>query len=149
MLGGNYNPYASNAVEMLVREFEWDYVAVRTQFVTGILAFILAQALRVYKELHQRQFLARSVMLFLLFCACQCLCFFNAHLNLYGSFLSLFTRYVQLAFAGLMNGGVLALTTAALLVCFLTCLCILRVCACLFACAGRRRCILGSACLCV
>ena len=71
MLGGSYNPMATNVVEMLVREFEWDYVAVRTQFVTGILAFILAQALRVYKTLHQREFLARSVMLFLLFCACQ------------------------------------------------------------------------------
>jgi hypothetical protein len=26
MLGGHYDPMASNVVEMLVREFEWDYV---------------------------------------------------------------------------------------------------------------------------
>jgi hypothetical protein len=34
MLGGSYNPMAESPIAMLVREFEWDYVAVRCQFVS-------------------------------------------------------------------------------------------------------------------
>ena len=34
MLGGGYNPMAESPIAMLMREFEWDYVAVRCQFVS-------------------------------------------------------------------------------------------------------------------
>ena len=115
MLGGHFDPMAENVVAMLVREFEWDYVAVRTQFVTGILAFILAQALRVYKELHQRELLARAASMFLLFCAGQCLAFFNSHLTVYGSFVSMLVRYGVLAWSNLAQGGWLAVAVAVLL----------------------------------
>jgi hypothetical protein len=76
-----------NVVEMLVREIEWDTYtytytythtytqAVRTQFVTGILAFIVAQALRAYRELFRYESLARFTMLFLFLCACQVVLF--------------------------------------------------------------------------
>ena len=43
MLGGNFNAMATSPIAMLVREFEYDYIAVRTQFVTGLLCFIVAQ----------------------------------------------------------------------------------------------------------
>ena len=51
LLGGGYDPMAESVVAMLTREFEWEYVSVRMQFVTGVLAFLFAQSLRVYKEL--------------------------------------------------------------------------------------------------
>ena len=53
---------AESVVAMLVREFEYEYVTVRCQFVTGMLCFISAQALRVYKELSEQIFLARATV---------------------------------------------------------------------------------------
>jgi hypothetical protein len=44
--------------------------------VTGILAFIVAQALRAYRELFRYKSLARFTMLFLFLCACQVVFFF-------------------------------------------------------------------------
>ena len=37
MLGGGFNSMAETPIAMLVREFEWDYVAVRCQFVSVFL----------------------------------------------------------------------------------------------------------------
>ena len=110
MLGSHYNPMADSVVSMLVREFEFEYVAVRVQFVSGILAYLVAQALRVYKELHKKEFLARGAAFFLIYCAVECLCFFNGHLYLYGGYPQLLARYLSLAGAGLLaKGGLLPL----------------------------------------
>lgn len=45
---GGFDALASNAVSMLVREFETSYIAVRIHFVTGMGTFVASLALRVY-----------------------------------------------------------------------------------------------------
>lgn len=72
LMAGQFNPMAESAIAMLVREFEWEYVATRCQFICGLLAYILAQSLRVSKELHERPLLARAATCFLLFAGLEC-----------------------------------------------------------------------------
>lgn len=98
LLGGGFDPMGESVIAMLVREFEWEYVSVRAQFVTGMLCFIMAQALRVFKELAEHVYLARATMAFLLFATAEMLSFFNSHLVFYGGYTQLIKRYFHLAF---------------------------------------------------
>ena len=43
--------HAGSLVQMLVRELEYEYVAVRHHFITGVLSIMVAQALRGSEQL--------------------------------------------------------------------------------------------------
>jgi hypothetical protein len=116
MLGGNFDAVATSPIAMLVREFQYDYVAVRTQFVTGLLCFITAQAIRVYHAAADRPFLARSLMTFLFFAAAQCVAFFNSHLVFFGGYPQLLWSYISLTVSSFFSGGLLPAVAGVLLV---------------------------------
>ena len=67
LLSGQFDPMATSAIALLVREFEWEYVTVRCQFMTGMLAYSAGQIIRIAYELHETVLLARSAMCFLAF----------------------------------------------------------------------------------
>ena len=92
LLAGGFDPMGETVIGVLVREFEWEYVSVRCQFVTGMFCYVVAQALRVYKEMAQQIYLARATMFFLLFATMEMLSFFNSHLVFYGGYLQLLKR---------------------------------------------------------
>lgn len=97
LLDGGYNPMATNVMEMLTREFEWEHVAVQAQFVTGILAYVFAQALRVYYALHSNLAVARAATCFVLFSAWEMVGFFNSHVYKVRDLDDLLRRYFTLA----------------------------------------------------
>jgi len=107
LLAGSFNPMDASVIGMLIREFEWEYVSVRCQFVTGLLAYSLAQGLRVAKELRRDIYLARSAVCFMAFCTFQMLGFFNSHLVFFGGYPHMVGRYMQLACAKALSGRIL------------------------------------------
>ena len=95
--GGGYNPMADTPVALLVREFELEYVTIRSQFFTGVLSFLLAQAIRVRKELVLvSPALARTAFLFLLFAVLNVLSFFGSQLVYYDGYFALMRSYFKL-----------------------------------------------------
>ena len=103
LMAGRFNALAESPVAMLTREFEYEYVAVRWQFVTGMMFFVFAQALRVYRELSASPYLAKAGFFFLVSIAMQMLAFFNAQLVFYGGYFSLFSRFIQLSLKRVVN----------------------------------------------
>ena len=81
LLAGDFDPMATNVIAMLNREFEWEHVAVQVQFVTGLLAYGFAQALRVYYVLHNNLTVARAAVCVILFSVAQMVGFFNSHMS--------------------------------------------------------------------
>jgi hypothetical protein len=98
LLAGGFDPVGESVIAVLVREFEWEYVSVRAQFVTGLLCYAVAQALRVFKELSHQLYLARATMFFLLFATAEMLSFFNSHLVFYGGYVQLMKRCARRCF---------------------------------------------------
>ena len=92
----NMNVLAPTLGEMLFRELEYEYVGVRTGFTTGLLAFTLAQALRVRLALRRSKELSWCAMWFLISAACSLLAYNNANSINYGGFIGLTARWSQL-----------------------------------------------------
>ena len=109
LLSGQFDPMATSAIALLVREFEWEYVTVRCQFMTGMLAYSAGQIIRIAYELHETVLLARSAMCFLAFATLNMLAFFNSHLVYYGSYTQLCRRFAVLTSAQMFSGRALPL----------------------------------------
>ena len=75
--GGRVDPLASSMVALLGREFEYEWVAVRCQFILGMLMLVAAQAIRVRYALWSVPNLANAAATFLLFTGAEMLAFFN------------------------------------------------------------------------
>uniref|UniRef100_A0A7S0Q2C8 EF-hand domain-containing protein n=1 Tax=Coccolithus braarudii TaxID=221442 RepID=A0A7S0Q2C8_9EUKA len=87
---------AISMVALLTREFEYEYVAVRFQFVTGLLAFVCAFALRVRYTLRKLHELSLAMMLIVLACASEMVVYTNARTISYGGYDALAARWFKL-----------------------------------------------------
>lgn len=93
----NFNARAGTLVDMLVREFEFEYVAVRAQFISGLLAYVLAQGLRVRFALRKYSDLAWAATFCLFSAAGRMLSYHNAHAISYGGYPGLVYRWAVLS----------------------------------------------------
>mmetsp|Transcript_6606 Transcript_6606/g.18458 ORF Transcript_6606/g.18458 Transcript_6606/m.18458 type:complete len:214 (-) Transcript_6606:845-1486(-) len=84
-------------VDFLVRDFELEYTIVRGHFLTGLLSFTIAQALRVRYALRKYRSLGISGMCCLLTAASGMVCYQNYHTVSYGGFLQLMMRNADLS----------------------------------------------------
>lgn len=82
--------------ELLVRELEYEYVGVRTGFTTGLLAFTVAQAMRVRYALRKSRELSWCAMWFVLSAASSLLTYNNAKTLTYGGYSGLLSRWFTL-----------------------------------------------------
>lgn len=90
-------------VDFLVSEFELEYSIVRGHFLTGLLSFTVAQALRVRYALRKYRSLAISGMCCLLTAASGMVCYQNHHTVSYGGYLQLMMKNAELSFRFLFN----------------------------------------------
>mmetsp|Transcript_12207 Transcript_12207/g.28733 ORF Transcript_12207/g.28733 Transcript_12207/m.28733 type:complete len:243 (-) Transcript_12207:25-753(-) len=90
-------------VDFLVKEFELEYTMVRGHFMTGLLSFTIAQALRVRYALRKYKSLAISAMCCLMSCASGMVCYQNHHTVSYGGLLQLMMRNAELSLRFLCN----------------------------------------------
>ena len=96
---GGFDGYASSLVQFLVREFEYEYVSVRCQFISGVLAFLAAQALRVRYSLRRFPDLSICAMCCRLFTAAAgMLSYNNANTITFGGYSGLLLRWATLSF---------------------------------------------------
>ena len=90
-------------VDFLVKEFELEYTIVRGHFMTGLLSFTIAQALRVRYALRKYKSLAISAMCCLLTAASGMVAYQNHHTVSYGGLLQLMMRNAELSLRFLCN----------------------------------------------
>jgi hypothetical protein len=98
---------AASVPELLIRELEYEYVGVRCDFLMGILAFILASALRVRFALRKSKRVSWVGMWLIFYCATSILAYSNSYTISYGGFTGLLRRRVLLQ-ARLLSGRILA-----------------------------------------
>ena len=90
-------------VDFLVKEFELEYTIVRGHFMTGLLSFTIAQALRVRYALRKYKSLAISAMCCLLTCCSGMVAYQNHHTVSYGGLKQLMMRNAELSLRFLCN----------------------------------------------
>ena len=103
LANGNFKAEATSLISMLLREFEFEYVAVRFQFVTSMLAFVAAQALRVRFSLRRYADLSLSAMFCLFGAAFGMLAYNNANAITFGGYKGLLQRWAVLSFQFLLD----------------------------------------------
>lgn len=91
------NLQAESVIGMLKRELEFEYVGTRSQFVTGLLAFVIAQGLRLRLVLRRHPALASAALCFLLSSAFGMLTYHNAHTISYGGYTGLLRRWSSMS----------------------------------------------------
>lgn len=94
---------APSLVSFLVRDFEYEYSTVRCHFLTGLLSFTVAQALRVRWVLRKYTMLSVSGMCCLLTAASGMLTYTNARTVTYGGFGALLRRNIFLSMKFLLS----------------------------------------------
>lgn len=110
-------------IDFLISNFEFEYATVRLHFVTGLLSFTVAQALRVRYALRKYRELSLSGMCCVLCLATGMLTYTNANTITYGGYLGLLRRQLFLSYKFLttrITGGPLSAVTAILAVLTLT-----------------------------
>ena len=90
------NMYAATLGELFVREMEYEYVGVRINFTTGLLAFVMANALRVRLALRKSRELSWCAMWFLISACASMLAYNNSHTLSYGGYVGLLGRWNEL-----------------------------------------------------
>ena len=93
---GNFNSKGTSLIDMLIREYEYEYCSVRSQFITGMLTFLMAQGLRVRYSLRRYADLANCAMFCLFSAATGMLSYNNAHTVTFGGYPGLMKRWAQL-----------------------------------------------------
>ena len=76
LLGGGFDPMATDALDFLIREFEFAFVSTRAGFFTGLLAFLSALMLRAWSAFPGA--LGSCIACAMLSVTLQMLAFFNA-----------------------------------------------------------------------
>lgn len=84
-------------IDFLINNFEFEYTTCRLHFVTGLLAFVIATALRVRYAMRKYRNLSISGMCCLLTTATGMLAYTNANTISYGGYLSLARRQMELS----------------------------------------------------
>lgn len=110
-------------IEFLIKNFEFEYATVRLHFVTGLLSFTVAQALRVRYALRKYKELSLSAMCCLLCVATGMLTYTNANTITYGGYLGLLKRQLFLSYEFLttrIKAGPMSAVTAILAILSLT-----------------------------
>jgi len=128
MVGGLFKMRATkdahqSMIDFLISNFEFEYATVRLHFVTGLLSFTVAQALRVRYALRKYKELSLSGMCCLLCVASSMMAYTNANTITYGGYLGLLRRQLWLSFKFLttrIHAGPLSAVTAILAVLCLT-----------------------------
>jgi len=128
LVGGLFSMRATkdvhqSMIDFLISNFEFEYATVRLHFVTGLLSFTVAQALRVRYALRKYKELSLSGMCCLLCVASGMLSYTNANTITYGGYLGLLRRQLWLSFKFLrtrIHAGPLSAVTALLGVLCLT-----------------------------
>lgn len=82
--------------------FEYEYVSVRASFMTGLLAFTTAQALRARMALRRSKELSWAAMWFLLASVASLLAYNNSQSITYGGYIGLASKWIR------MNGALLS-----------------------------------------
>lgn len=128
MVGGLFSMKATkdahqSMIDFLIKNFEFEYATVRLHFVTGLLSFTVAQALRVRYALRKYKELSLSGMCCLLCVASSMMAYTNANTITYGGYLGLLKRQLFLSFKFVttrIHSGPLSAVTALLAVLCLT-----------------------------
>lgn len=95
--GRAYSAFGTSLVDMLTREFEFEYVSVRCQFITGVFTFVAAQALRVRYSLRRYRDLSFCAMFCLFSVAASMLAYNNANTITFGGYAGLLARWLKLS----------------------------------------------------
>mmetsp|Transcript_195 Transcript_195/g.376 ORF Transcript_195/g.376 Transcript_195/m.376 type:complete len:305 (+) Transcript_195:347-1261(+) len=114
---GKHKEVHESMVDFLIKNFEFEYATCRCHFVTGLLSFTVATALRVRYALRKYSDLSISGMCCLLTVATAMLTYTNANTITYGGYLNLLKRQLELSFKFLkarVRSGPLSLVTACL-----------------------------------
>ena len=121
MVGGLFSMRAKSVhqsmIDFLISNFEFEYATVRLHFVTGLLSFTVAQALRVRYALRKYKELSLSGMCCLLCVASGMMVYTNANTITYGGYVGLLRRQLLLSYKFLttrIHGGPLSAVTALL-----------------------------------
>ena len=104
-------------VDFLISNFEFEYATCRFHFVTGLLSFAIATALRVRYALRKYSDLSMSGMCCLLTVATGMMTYTNANTITYGGYMNLCKRQLMLSAQFLMShyrSGPLSVVTAIL-----------------------------------
>mmetsp|Transcript_36567 Transcript_36567/g.64087 ORF Transcript_36567/g.64087 Transcript_36567/m.64087 type:complete len:306 (-) Transcript_36567:94-1011(-) len=102
-------------IDFLIKNFEFEYATCRCHFVTGLLCFTVATALRVRYAMRKYSDLSMSAMCCLLTVATGMLTYTNANTITYGGYLNLVKRQLELSVNFLkarMRSGPLSIVTA-------------------------------------
>mmetsp|Transcript_20729 Transcript_20729/g.44816 ORF Transcript_20729/g.44816 Transcript_20729/m.44816 type:complete len:233 (-) Transcript_20729:1466-2164(-) len=100
-VGGIFNrrkEVPQSMVDFLITNYEFEYATVRFHFVTGLMSFTIAQALRVRYALRKYSDLSISGMCCLLTVASGMLTYTNANTITYGGYSNLLRRQFQLSY---------------------------------------------------
>jgi hypothetical protein len=112
--GGIEAEVSKSVVDFIIKEFEFEYTLVRCHFLTGLITFTVAQALRVRYILRKYFNLSISGMCCLLTSACGMITYTNSNTITYGGFISLLKRHIILGTRFLlinMKNGPMSLVT--------------------------------------
>jgi hypothetical protein len=97
LLAGHFNPMAASAVDFLRREFEFEYIAVRLSFFTGILSFFGFIGFRLWLTFIEKQpYIAKALVFFLLAIASYFGAFWRHTVVNYGGYFSMLARLIKL-----------------------------------------------------
>jgi len=98
---------AESCVAMILREFPESVIEVQFNFITGMISFVVAQAIRFYRELSARPFtghVSRAAAWILGYVALQMIAFFNAQLIFADGYPQLAGKYFKFLVSGAVNG---------------------------------------------
>jgi len=116
ILAGGFDTHATSTVELIVRELEFEFVAVAVYFFTGTMLLMGPLGIRCFCMVQQglrSDMLAASVMCLIVGVVMLILSFFNAHLQHFPfkSLDELLVRFAALSFRRCADGGRPALIT--------------------------------------
>jgi hypothetical protein len=99
LLAGGFDPVAVNPVAFLRREFEFEYIACRIAFFTGILSFLSLIALRIWLTFAEKTpMFARGFVCLIASVACYFDAFWRHTVVNYGGYFEMLSRLIYLFF---------------------------------------------------
>ena len=109
-LAGGFDTNATSTAELLMRELEFEFVAVSSYFFAGTMLLLGPVAIRCFCMVQQglrSDMLAASVMCLIVGCSMLILSFFNAHLVHFpfDSYEQVLARFIVLSFRRCVGGG--------------------------------------------
>eukprot|EP00908_Phaeocystis_cordata_P013623 Transcript_24689.p1 GENE.Transcript_24689~~Transcript_24689.p1 ORF type:complete len:349 (-),score=135.47 Transcript_24689:179-1120(-) len=94
--GVSERAHAASLIAMMKTSFEYEYVSVRATFMSGLLSFAMAQALRVRFALRKAQELSWAAMYFMLCTVAYLFAYNNSKSITYGGYLGLVAKWLRL-----------------------------------------------------